>query len=198
MPGVLAGVRAQRMVTWFYRQRILYEGFSAAGTQVFNSTINVVTNRSGLQVTKVYGAAYPALDPLADQSRRAERAAAPPDLPDCLIGVAPLGSSWRAALSKAVSCGLFRLDGRQWVDGVDALKIASKPDNGLPAKETIWVIPGDVPARAGERGVPGRSRVTNPAGLQLPLAHADEGQSGRVAGRGTRLGDPARFPEAAV
>jgi RNase P protein component len=140
LPGVLAGVSAERMVTWLYRQRILYEGFSAAGTQVFNSTFNVITTRSGRQVTKVYGAAYPARTrwktDLGGQS-----GPLPPLTCQTVIGVAPLGSSWRAALSKAVSCGLFRLDGRQRVDGVDALKIASKPDNGLPARETIWVDP---------------------------------------------------------
>jgi|HubBroStandDraft_6_1064221.scaffolds.fasta_scaffold77488_3 hypothetical protein len=140
MPGVLAGVSAQRMVTWFYRDRILYEGFSAAGTQVFNSTFNVVTTRSGRQVTKVYGAAYPARTRwrinLGGQNGSLPRLTC-----QTAVGIAPLGSSWRAALSKAVSCGLFRLDGRQRVDGVDALKIVSKPGDGLPARETIWVDP---------------------------------------------------------
>lgn len=149
VPGVLAGVSAQRMATWIYRDRILYEGFSAAGTQVFNSTFNVVTTRSGRQVTKVYGAAYPARTRwrtnLVGQS-----GPLPPLTCQTAVVVAPLGSRWRAALSKAVSCGLFRLDGRQRVDGVDALKIVSKPGDGLPVRETIWVDPVTyLPVRVG-------------------------------------------------
>ena len=140
VPGVLAGVSAQRMVTWSYRERVLYEGFSAAGTQVFNSTFNVVTTRSGRQVTKVYGAAYPARIRWRT-NLGGQNGPLPPLTCQTSVGVAPLGSGWRAALSKAVSCGLFRLDGRQQVDGVDALKIVSKPDDGLPARETIWVDP---------------------------------------------------------
>jgi hypothetical protein len=140
MPGVLAAISAERMVTWFYRQRVLYEGFSAAGTQVFNSTFNVVTTRSGRQVAKVYGAAYPARTRW-QTDLGGQNGPLPPLTCQTAIGIAPLGSSWRAALSKALSCGLFRLDGRQRVDGVDALKIVSKPDDGLPARETIWVDP---------------------------------------------------------
>jgi hypothetical protein len=155
MPGVLAGFSAERMVTWFYRQRILYEGFSAAGTQVFNSTFNVVTNRSGRQVTKVYGAAYPARTRWRT-NLGGQNGSLPPLTCQTAVGVAPLGSSWRAALSKAVSCGLFRLDGRQRVDGVDALKIVSKPDDGLPARETIWVDPATyLPVRV-DVGFPAR------------------------------------------
>ncbi len=140
MPGVLAGVSAQRMVTWSYRGRVLYEGFSAAGTQVFNSTFNEVTTRPGRQVTKVYGAAYPARTRW-QTNLGGQNGSLPPLTCQTAIGVAPIGSSWRTALSKAVSCGLFRLDGRQRVDGVDALKIVSEPDDGLPARETIWVDP---------------------------------------------------------
>ena len=142
MPGVLAGVGAQRMATWIYRDRILYEGFSAAGTQVFNSTFNVVTTRSRRQVTKVYGAAYPArIRWRTNPSARAERIAAPADLPDRGRHRPASGSSWRAALSKAVSCGLFRLDGRQRVNGVNALKIVSKPGDGLPppGRPSGWI-----------------------------------------------------------
>ena len=104
MPGVLAGVSAQRMVTWSYRERVLYEGFSAAGTQVFNSTFNVVTTRSGRHVTKVYGAAYPARTRwrtnLVGQS-----GPLPPLTCQTAVVVAPLGS--RLA-GRAVQGGLVR------------------------------------------------------------------------------------------
>jgi len=161
VPGVLAGVAAQRMVTWIYRERLLYEGFSAAGTMVFNSIFNVATTRSGHQVTRLYGAAYQARTRwqtiLHGKNRPLPRLTC-----QTAVGIAPLGSSWRTALSKAVSCGLFRLDGSQRVDGVDALKIVSKPHNGLGAREAIWVDPETYPARTGGRGVSGDSRVTKP------------------------------------
>ena len=38
-----------------------------------------------------------------------------------------------------MSCGLFRLDGRQQVDGVEAIKLVSVPQRSLPARETVWV-----------------------------------------------------------
>ena len=140
VPGVLTDVAAQRMVTWIYRGRLLYEGFSAAGAMVFNSTFNVVTTRSGRQVTQVYGAAYPARTRwrtiLGGQNGPLPRLTC-----QTAVDIAPLGSSWRTALSKAVSCGLFLLDGRQQVDGVDALKVVSKPGDAPQARETLWVDP---------------------------------------------------------
>jgi hypothetical protein len=140
VPGVLAGVAAQRMVTWTYRSRVLYEGFSAAGTLVFNSTFHTVTTRSGHQVTRLYGAAYPAR---TRWQTIVHGSSGPAPRPTCqtALAIAPVGSNMRAALSKGVSCGQFRLDGRQQVNGVDALKIVSKPHDGLAARETIWVDP---------------------------------------------------------
>lgn len=140
VPGVLAGVAAQRMVTWTYRNRVLHEGFSAAGTLVFNSTFNTVTTRSGHQVTRLYGAAYPVR---TRWQTIVSGSSGPVPRPTCqtALAIAPGGSNMRAALAKAVSCGLFRLDGRQQVNGVDALKIVSKPNDGLPARESIWVDP---------------------------------------------------------
>jgi hypothetical protein len=140
VPGVLAGVAAQRMVTWIYRERLLYEGLSAAGTMVFNSTFNVATTRSGHQVTRLYGTAYQARTRW-QTILHGKNGPLPRLTCQTAVGIAPLGSSWRAALSKGVSCGLFRLDGRQQVNGVDALKIVSKPHDGLGAQETIWVDP---------------------------------------------------------
>ena len=53
--------------------------------------------------------------------------------------VSPSGSNWRADLSRLLSCGLFRLDGRQQVDGVEAIKLVSVPRRSVPARETVWV-----------------------------------------------------------
>ena len=139
VPQVLSTVTAQRRVTWSYRGLQLDEGFSAAGQLVFHTSINNITLRSGKQVQEVYGAAYPArtrwhtiLRGLSGPLPRltCQRAVVPSAYP-----------SWHATISKALSCGLFYLSGRQQVDGVDALTLISKPQNGLPVRETIWVDP---------------------------------------------------------
>lgn len=136
VPGVLANVTAPRSIAWTYRGRSLHEGISATGALVFHNTIRTVTRRSGRQVTEVFGAAYPA----RTRWHTIVRGQSGPAPPVCQMGlVAPSGSNWRADLSKLLSCGLFRLDGRQQVDGAEAIKLVSVPRRSLPARETVWV-----------------------------------------------------------
>ncbi len=51
---------------------------------------------------------------------------------------------WTALIREALSCGLFQLDGRQAVDGVDALRLVATPDEvqlQQGAHEVLWVSP---------------------------------------------------------
>jgi hypothetical protein len=139
VPGVLATVTAPRMVNWTYRGRYLSEGVSASGSLVFHNTFNVVTRRSGRQVTQVFGAAYPARTRW-QTILRGQPGSLPP-LTCRTVMAAPSGSDWRMVLTKALSCGLYHLGGRQEVDGVKAIKLTLKPQRGLPIGETIWVDP---------------------------------------------------------
>ena len=136
VPGVLASVTAPRLMAWTYRGRSLNEGISATGTLVFHNTFRTVTTRSGRQVTQVFGAAYPARTRWHTIVRGLP--GAPPQV--CQMGlVIPSDSNWRADLAKLLSCGLFRLDGRQRVDGVEAIRLVSVPGRSVPARETVWV-----------------------------------------------------------
>ena len=136
VPGVLANVTAPRLIAWTYRGRSLHEGISATGALVFHNTFRTVTRRSGRQVTQVFGAAYPA----RIRWHTIVRGLSGPAPSVCQMGlVSPSSSNWRADLSKLLSCGLFRLDGRQRVDGVEAIKLVSVPRRSVPARETVWV-----------------------------------------------------------
>jgi hypothetical protein len=57
-------------------------------------------------------------------------------------------------LRAAVSCGTLAVSGRQHVDGVEAIELASSADS--PISETIWVSPGTyLPVRVVIRPAPG-------------------------------------------
>ena len=136
VPGLLANVTAPRLIAWTYRGRSLSEGISATGALVFHNTFRTVTRRSGRQVTQVFGAAYPA----RTRWHTIVRGLSGPAPSVCQMGlVSPSDSNWRADLSKLLSCGLFRLDGRQRVDGVEAIRLVSVPRRSVPTQETVWV-----------------------------------------------------------
>ncbi len=139
LPGVLGSVKAQRMTSWFYHDLVLQQGFSAAGKLVFTSSIGMVTSPAGKRVPAGYGAAYPArtrwLSPLTGRNGT---------LPKLTCAHAYPGAATphlRATILKALSCGLFALDGNQRIDGVDAIKLIMKPSSGLGLRETLWLDP---------------------------------------------------------
>jgi hypothetical protein len=148
LPGVLGSVKAQQMTSWFYHDLVLQQGFSAAGKLVFTSSIGMVTSPAGKRVPAAYGAAYPArtrwLSPLTGGQNG--------PLPKLTCAHAYPGAATprlRATILKALSCGLFALDGQQRVDGVDAIKLITKPSPGLGFRETLWLDPSTyLPLRA--------------------------------------------------
>jgi hypothetical protein len=137
VPDVLAGVTAQRMVTWTYHALQLRFGLSAVGQVVFHNTINTVTTRSGKQRLEAYGAAYPA----RTRWRTVIRGVTGP-LPrlTCQTVISQIYvRAWRVTIPKALSCGVFHLAGRQQVDGVTAMTLIAKPQPGLALK--LWIDP---------------------------------------------------------
>ena len=136
LPGAHAAVIAQYMMTWQYRDLYVQEGFSAAGRLVFVNANGPITLRSGRQVQANYGAAYP-----VHVRWRAVFGGGPGSAPKPTCQTLPSDvPSWRATISKALSCGLFHLSGRQWVDGVDAMTLVSQP-RGMGFRDTLWVDP---------------------------------------------------------
>jgi hypothetical protein len=67
------------------------------------------------------------------------------------------------ALRAAISCGTLETDGQQVVDGVDAIKLTSRPDS--PLSETIWVSPGTY--------LPVRVVIRSASGQPFPWQTAD-------------------------
>jgi hypothetical protein len=138
LPGAHAAVIAQYMVLWQYHNLDLQEGFSAAGRLVFVNAFGPVRLRSGKVALANYGAAYPVHIRWRTVFRGASLS--PPGLRlNCQDGLPSEYPSWRASIAKALSCKLFHLAGRQYVDGVDAMTLAGKPEYG--GRETLWVNP---------------------------------------------------------
>jgi hypothetical protein len=116
-----------------------------------------------------------------------------PGLPVPRVSASSLPATVARALRAAVSCGALTAAGRQRVDGIEAIKLTSRPDSMIP--ETIWVSPGTyLPVRVvilPAPGTPGLSQTADitwlpptaqnlarltvpiPAGFrQVPLAQA--------------------------
>jgi hypothetical protein len=158
LPGVLGGVKAQRMTSWFYQGLVLQEGLSAAGKLVFTASIGTVTSPAGKQVPEAYGAAYPVRtrwrSPLTGRSAK---------LPGLTCASAFPGSATprlRATILKALSCKLFALDGHEQIGGVSAIRLVMNPPPGLPARETLWLDASTyLPLRTSTAFLSSRGRV---------------------------------------
>ena len=99
-------------------------------------------------------------------------------------------ADWKQIIAAGLNCGMFTVAGRQWVDGVDAIKLTGhKPAAGT----TIWVDPssylpvrltGQVQLVAG-----GTEKQNRDADDRLPLAAADPREP-----QGADRADPERVP----
>lgn len=153
LPGAHAAVIAQSMMSWQYHDLYLQEGFSAAGRLVFVNANGPIRLHSGQQVQGNYGAAYPVhirwrtvFGGVSGPAPRLTCQSLPSEFP-----------SWRASIAKALSCGLFHLGGRQYVDGVDTMTLLGRPQYG--ALETLWVDPSTyLPVRLSVRFLSGPDR----------------------------------------
>jgi hypothetical protein len=121
--------------------------------------------------------ALPSLGPLFGLSRPAAPvsgprgcesvvAAAPllfrPGLPG--IGFSASSLPAASALRAAVSCGTLTVAGRQRVNGIEAIELASRP--GSPISETIWVTPGTyLPVRVVIRSAYGQPALQQTADI---------------------------------
>jgi len=155
LPGAHAAVTAQHLESWTYRGLYLQEGFSAAGRLVFVNANGPIRLRSGKQVPGNYGAAYP----VQIRWRSVFAGVSGPAPVLTCQNVPSAYPNWRASIIKALSCGLFRLAGRQYVDGVDAMTLVEKPQYG--SRVTLWVNPATyLPVRLSATlpGGPGREQ----------------------------------------
>jgi hypothetical protein len=136
LPRARAAVTAQHMMSWQYQDLYLQEGFSTARRLVFVNAFGPIRLRSGKQVQGNYGAAYPVH--IRWRSVFTGGSGPAPGL-SCQNGFPSEYPSWRASIAKALSCGVFRLGGRGYVDGVNAMKLVGRPQYGF--RVTLWVNP---------------------------------------------------------
>lgn len=149
----LDSLKVVRTTTWFYRERTRVQGFAADGQLAIE--IGPSRHSRGPQPP----ARIIAVDPNARQwfhplSLSAKVGTYPGPLTcrrdDWLAGPALSSAKYAALTRKALSCGQFRADGQQWINGVRALRLAGTPRllrqlrgdewgrNG-PQAVTLWV-----------------------------------------------------------
>jgi hypothetical protein len=160
--GLDPGLFTQHLTTWVYRGQIRWEGLTGAGAVLFDTRKITVNSHRGAppgmftQTIKNAGANYQAGTRWSNVYR-----------PSGYFGYGRLPSScrllgggleppvpvqydpydWSAAVRLSLRCGGYGLAGRQWVDGVKAIKLVTKPQTGpfaknrVPVLETLWVDP---------------------------------------------------------
>ncbi len=82
----------------------------------------------------------PALGPSGCEPVMADVPLFPSGLPVVDVSAGSLPAAVARNLRAAISCGALAGAGRQQVDGIEAIKLTSRP--GSPVAETIWVSPG--------------------------------------------------------
>ena len=171
-PAVGGGTTAATTVEeWSYGGRWRAVTYSASGHLVFDE---------GFSTASVYTVVDYRTRTWARQLRPGGAADLTPNPPGCsaVIGALPLllqsglpggpPAGWQPAtvteaLRAAVSCRALAVTGRQRVDGITAIELASRTDS--PISETIWVSPGTY--------LPVRVVIRPPAGGQGPWQTAD-------------------------
>jgi hypothetical protein len=162
-------------VTWAYQGSWKTSAFTVAGQPVFSERTTHAAGRS-----ETVAVIYPHATWWRATAAPAGRTpACPPGITPGLTAIA----RWAAFIRDELRCGGYRIDGRQRVDGIDALKLA-----GGKALVALWGQSGDLPAGAGS------FRLRAGAGSdRLPLAVPDPGQPlpAEPAGTGRFPADPA-------
>jgi hypothetical protein len=127
VPGLSAG----RTVFWWYRGRHRTQALTADGRPLFNLG---TLGPEGRQPRGRYALIdYPAktwlrnfslVAQLVPQPYQSRKGSCPLLIdPEATVSAAP--TAWIAMIHKALACGDFRLDGRQWIGGTHAIKIVS-------------------------------------------------------------------------
>jgi len=137
-----SGLAAAVMIGWSYQSESTATAVGAAGQPV--ATEQNTAGRHGITTVAVdyrdrtWWRATLALSPGARAPVRRR----------CLIrGVLPGSETWRSVIRRELSCGVYTEDGRQRVDGIDAIKLTGSDG------EVLWIDPGTyLPVR---QAVPG-------------------------------------------
>jgi hypothetical protein len=147
------GLNAARTVFWWYRGHHRAQALTADGRPLFD--LGAVGPAGHRRPGRYALIDYPAKTWLRNFSLAAQSVPQPylsrqgscpePVDPEATVSAAP--AAWTAMIHKALSCGDFRLDGRQWIGGTHAIKIVSEPRLArrlalfARISGTLWVDP---------------------------------------------------------
>ena len=151
----LDSLKIVRITTWFYRGRTRIRGFAADGQVAIDLGPSTPTRSRGPQPP----ARLIAVNPNARQWFHPLTPSALPAIPgplacnrrdDWLAGGALSSAEYAALIRKALSCGQFRADGQQRINGARALRLAGTPrllrqlrgdewGHNRPRAVTLWV-----------------------------------------------------------
>jgi hypothetical protein len=145
-----SGLAAAVMIRWTYQSESAMTALDAAG-QPLATEENSANARHGITTVAVdyrdrtWWRAAAA--PLATRPEGARRSAQP----GCsATEVIPASETWQSFIRQELSCGAFTEDGRQRVDGIDAIKLTGSDG------ELLWIDPGTyLPVRQTGAGEPG-------------------------------------------
>jgi hypothetical protein len=148
-----SGLAAAVMISWTYQSESTMTALDAAGQPVATEQNTAGWHGGSTTVAVDYrGRTWwrATLAPL--HGRPGHR---PPVQPRCsATNVIPASETWQAFIRQELSCGAFTEDGRQRVDGIDAIKLTGS--NG----EVLWIDPSTyLPVR--QAGGPGDPGVTD-------------------------------------
>jgi hypothetical protein len=132
-PGASSPWSVGSLVTWSYQGTRKVSAFTATGQRVFDTRTTGAAGRGKATVAVIYRD--------ATWWRATYRAVQP--VPSCGPGITIGPGGWPALIRHELGCGEYTPDGRQRVDGIDAIKLTGK---GLGA---LWVNPATyLPVRA--------------------------------------------------
>jgi hypothetical protein len=134
-PGVHSPMEAAVMVAWEYQYSTTYDFFTAAGQPTLAEQITV----SGQEVTTV-AVSYRE----ATWWRSTQKPGMKPPRPGCgtqndNAWSDPGSNGWPAYIRQELSCGVYQQDGRQRVDGIDAVKLELTGTRG--GGLVMWINP---------------------------------------------------------
>lgn len=136
-PGTGSPWSVGSTVTWAYQHTLKMSAFTAAGRPVFSERTALAAGRSET-VAVIYRNATWWRATAASPTGRTP--ACPPGITRGLTFI----SRWAAFIRDELRCGGYRMDGRQRVDGIDAVKLT-----GGKALVALWVNPATyLPVRA--------------------------------------------------
>jgi hypothetical protein len=156
-PSPRSPFTADVVVTWEYQGSAAHVASTATGQPVYAEQVTA-TGRVLTAVVISYRDAtwWRATQTLSPGAQLPPPGAVLP-VPGCGRGAPPasnkghlVGSNgwdgWSAYIRQELSCGVYHQDGRQWVDGIDAVKLTG---NGHALFPTMWIDPATyLPVRA--------------------------------------------------